>query len=211
MRPVFCLALAMLLWTAVADSATWNVAEHGIPTQSPVNITSQLTALLDRVPDGTILYFPAGTYIFCDFTVTHRRNLAFVGDGVATMWQYCDAPTSYTFMMTIAHSHGITLHDLTIDKRHSARYGGIHVISSSDIIVTGNTFLDSNPRASACCDRWGLVVASSVGPSTGIFITDNLFLDLSLEVDESQAVLMDRNAVLRSHTCHASACDAEGR
>jgi len=66
----------------ILQYSTYNVLDFGIKNDSSADITAALQALINLVPTGGTIYFPAGKYLQLS-KVTINKTLRFIGDGGA--------------------------------------------------------------------------------------------------------------------------------
>ena len=118
--------LPRLAWTPRSD---WiNVREHGVKGDGQADDTAALQAVLGAVRDGTVVYFPAGTYrVTAMLTMTGpAQGTALIGHGRDTVLRW-DGPEGGAMLREDGFSQNARYEGLVLDGGGRADIGLWHV------------------------------------------------------------------------------------
>lgn len=174
----------------------YDVTQHGLVGDGLTSNNEALTALLNSVPDGSVLYFPSGIYAdLYDHRIANRARFTFCGDGAASVLQRRGNPTGG--FATFTACQDITIRDLAFDAHGCAEFGGVQVVGGSRWRVERCRFFDGNLIPPTNKDRYSLLF-SSAAPNCDLWITDCLIEDQQLDLRNCQRVQVRGNTILRS-------------
>lgn len=178
----------------LASREAYDVKQAGAKGDGLANDTAAIQRTIDAAPDGSTIYFPAGTYAVTNLQVHDRSGLSFVGEGrQSTIRQQAGAARIATFM----RSRDITIRHLAFDANGIASYGGVVFYDAQAVRIENNFFFDGAPKPIGRTDRYSFVFARGGTPSQDIQILDNHIEDLQVEVDHARRVTIEGNTVKR--------------
>jgi hypothetical protein len=172
-----------------------NVQRFGARGDGVTNDTAAIQAAIDAAPQGSTIYFPAGTYVVSNFQVRNRSGLSFTGEGEkSVIKQKAGAPRIVTF----DGASDIVIAKIAFDANGIDSFGGVAFYAMKGVRIENTHFFDSQPRALGRNDRFSYVFAHGRSLSQDIRIVKNRIDDLQLEVDHAQKVVIDGNTVSRA-------------
>lgn len=93
-----------------------NVREHGAMGDGAIDDRDAIQTVIDEAPDGSIIYFPEGTYLLGSrVLVDDRAGLVFAGANAASCRLVRGAGETYVALFEIRDSTGIIVSDLHFD------------------------------------------------------------------------------------------------
>lgn len=199
-RIMLALVLTLLVAQNVYSQAlTYNAKDFGAIPDDAIEDTSAIQSMIDKAPNGAMLYFPKGTYLARNLKITNRNNLQFFGDGwLSVIKRVPPAPRIATFTNT----NDLVIRNLAFDTNGTVSYGGVVFYTTKRVWIHQTRFFDSNPYPNKPTDRYAYVFGWGTEMHEDITITDNLIEDLQLEVDGVRRAHIADNTVLRSvRTC----------
>ena len=173
----------------------YNVKELGAIGDGIANDTAAIQKTINTAPDGSTIYFPAGTYDVANLQVKNRSGLSFVGEGRGSLIKQ---KTGAQRIATFTSSRDIVIAKLAFDANGITSYGGVVFYAATDVRIENNSFIDSAPKPIGRTDRYSFVFGKSAEPSRNIKILNNVIEDLQLEVDHSKGVVIEGNTVSRA-------------
>jgi polygalacturonase len=180
---------------AQVDRKVINVKEFGAKGDGAMNDTRAIQAVIKAAPDGSTIYFPAGTYILSNFLVNNRSRLSFRGEGRKSLIKQGAGATR---IATFAGSSDIVISELAFDANGITSFGGVMFYAATRVRIENTWFMDSAPKRVGSTDRFAYVFGKGPVPSRDIQIRNNIIEDLQLEVDHSQGVVIEGNTVSRA-------------
>lgn len=172
-----------------------NVKESGVKGDGVSDDTAAVQRVINAAPDGSTLYFPAGTYNVSDLQVNKRSGLSFIGEGRNSVIRQKTGANRIAFFR---ESRDITITKLAFDANGITQFGGVTFYAGTRVRIENNWFVDSAPKPVKGADRYAFVFARGGSPSQDIQILNNTIDDLQLEVDHAQRVVIDGNTVSRA-------------
>jgi hypothetical protein len=173
-------------------SKVFNVRELGAKGDGKVDDTTAIQRAINAAPDGSTIYFPAGTYLVSDLQVNKRTGLSFTGEErKSVIRQKTGAPRIATF----TGCRDIVITKLAFDANGINSYGGVVFYAVTGVRIEDNSFVDGAPKPTGSTDRYSFVFARGSEPSRDIKILNNDIEGLQLEVDHSKGVVIDGNSV----------------
>jgi hypothetical protein len=197
--------LGMLYVSGVhaANFQTVNVVTAGMVCDGATDDSAKFQAILNANGNDTLYYFPSKMCAIRNITLTNARNLTFYGDSRETSGlRYKEPTSSYLFMMTCTGCVNITFHDIGIDNKHIANYGGMRFYAASDVALQRVKVYDSQERPSSSTDRYGFVFAGG-SMHSDILVEDSEFHGLQLEISTSQRVTVQNNTFYNANSTTA--------
>jgi Pectate lyase superfamily protein len=177
-----------------------NMRTEGAVCDGTVDDSAAIQAAIDRAPNNTRFYFPAGTCRFAGIVISHRSRLEFDGDGASSImrWSGAGLPGGYNHpMMTFTSVSDLLIRDLAFDNRSINTYGGVVFFSTKRVEIRDTTFTDSNPQAPIGIDRYSYVFGRGDVPHEDVRIHRNAITNLQLEVDHVRRLEVRENTVTR--------------
>lgn len=172
-----------------------NVKEFGAKGDGVSDDTAAIQKAINAAPDGSTIYFAAGTYEVANFVINKRSGLSFVGEGRnSRIKQKAGAERIATF----TGARDIVITKLAFDANGVKAFGGVMFYAANGVRIENNLFVDSAPRRARSGDRYSFVFGKGAEPSQGVKIINNVIEDLQLEVDHSKDVVIEGNTVSRA-------------
>ncbi|MPZ76986.1 MAG: hypothetical protein GEU77_10715 [Deltaproteobacteria bacterium] len=173
----------------------YNVKQLGAKGDGVANDTAAIQKTINAAPDGSTIYFPAGTYDVSNLQVKSRSGLSFIGEGRNSVIKQ---KTGAQRIATFTNSRDIVITKLSFDANGIKSYGGVVFYAVTGVQIENNSFVDSAPKPIASTDRYSFVFAKGSQPSRDIKILNNVIEDLQLEVNHSRRVVIEGNTVSRA-------------
>jgi hypothetical protein len=177
-----------------------NMRTEGAVCDGTVDDSAAIQAAIDRAPNNTRFYFPAGTCRFAGIVISHRSRLELDGDGASSImrWSGAGLPGGYNHpMMTFTSVSDLLIRDLAFDNRSINTYGGVVFFNTRRVEIRDTTFTDSNPQAPIGIDRYSYVFGHGDVPHEDVWIHRNAITNLQLEVDHVRRLEVRENTVTR--------------
>jgi polygalacturonase len=169
-----------------------NVKEFRAKGDGVADDSAAIQKAINAAPDGSTIFFPAGTYNVSNLQVNKRSGLSFTGEGKNSLVkQKTGAPRIATFN----GSRDIVIQNLSFDANGINSYGGLVFYAATGVRIENNSFVDSAPKHNRAGDHYSFVFAKGAQPSRDIKIINNTIEFLQLEVDHSKNVVIEGNTV----------------
>lgn len=163
-----------------------NVRDYGAQGNGTNDDTTEIQAAIDGAPDGSVIFFPQGTYLTKTLSITARTGLTLAGEGDASIIKR----STTSQIMTVRRAQDFAIRNLAFDTNGIERFGGIDLRACARVTIENNRFYDSNPMPVRDYDRYAILfgVAASRVPSEDIRIAGNRIEWLQVEVDFARRV-----------------------
>jgi Pectate lyase superfamily protein len=190
--------IPLLLVVCMANTsaaAVIDVRTYGAIPDDSVDDSLAIQKAINAAPANSTIYFPRGTYLLAGVTINGRTDLTLSGDG--STLTILKRNGSYPHIFESKGSTDIRVTQLGFDANGVTSFGGFVFHDAKRITITKTHFFDSNKRPVGGYDRYPWVFGRGSVPSEDILISDNLIVDLQLEVDFSRRVRIEGNTVVR--------------
>lgn len=181
--------------TTTAAATVINVQGYGAIPNDSVDDTLAIQRAIDAAPNGSIIYFPRGTYRAAGLRIHNRTDLTLTGDGSTTT--VLKRNGAYPKIVESSGSTDIRVTQLGFDANGVTAFGGFNFYDAKRITITKTHFFDSAQQPVGRSDRYSWVFGRGSVPSEDILIRDNLVQDLQVEVDFAHRVRIEGNTVVR--------------
>jgi hypothetical protein len=174
------------------DGKILNVKEFGARGDGASDDTAAIQKTIDAAPDGSTIYFPAGTYNVSNFVVKKRSGLSFTGEERNSVIR---RKAGAARIATFEGSSDIAVTKLAFDANGIDSYGGVVFYASKVVRIENNSFVDSAPKHNRAGDHYSFVFGKGAEPSRDVRIINNVIEFLQLEVDHAKNVVIEGNTV----------------
>jgi parallel beta-helix repeat protein len=172
----------------------FNVKEFGAKGDGMADDTAAIQRTIDKAPDRSTIYFPAGTYLVANFVVKKRSGLSFNGEERTAVIRRKPGAAR---MATFQGSSDIVVTKLAFDANGIDSYGGVVFYAAKGVVIENNSFVDSAPKHNRAGDHYSFVLGKGAEPSRDVKILNNVMEFLQLEVDHAKNVVIEGNIVKR--------------
>ena len=132
----------------------YNVKQLGAIGDGIANDTAAIQNTINTAPDGSTIYFPAGTYDVSNLQVKNRSGLSFIGEERNSLIRQ---KTGAQRMATFTGSRDIVIAKLAFDANGITSYGGVVFYAATGVRIENNSFIDSAPKPIGRTDRYSFV------------------------------------------------------
>jgi parallel beta-helix repeat protein len=175
---------------AQGNGKLYNVKELGARGDGASDDTAAIQRAINAAPDGSTIFFPAGSYTVANFHVKNRSGLSLVGEGQHTLIKQKRGAER---LATFDGSRDIIITKLAFDANGVKAFGGVMFYAVTGVRIENNSFVDSAPNPTRSGDRYAFVFGRGTKPSQDIKIINNTIENLQLEVDHSRDVVIEGN------------------
>jgi parallel beta-helix repeat protein len=168
----------------------YNVKDLGANGDGASDDTASIQRAVNAAPDGSTIFFPAGTYVVANFHVKNRSGLSLVGEGQRSLIKQKRGAER---IATFDGSRDIVITKLAFDANGIKAFGGVMFYAATGVRIENNLFVDSAPNPVRSGDRYSFVFGRGAKPSQDVKIINNTIENLQLEVDHSKDVLIEGN------------------